>query len=187
MLSDSSNDESDQFSDAREALTSPTAVPIPLTRVEKVDDEPSHGQVPGTEAYEKRIQDAVPDEVEVIPDGQPSAPSSRRGSIAPPGGPRFSIPRTVVEKVDDTPSHGEVPGTAAHEMRKTDYVPDHIVTSGRSSPSPSHRGSLSVEAIPKTIVTKVDSEPRHGEVPGTDAFKKRLLDAEPDLLEKVEE
>jgi hypothetical protein len=36
------------------------------------------------------------------------------------------IPRTVVERVDDRPAHGEVEGTAAHEMRLADAEPDEI-------------------------------------------------------------
>jgi hypothetical protein len=189
-LLDSSDAEEEEevFSDAREALASPQGPAVPMTRVEKVDDEPRHGQVPGTDAYEKRTQDAVPDEVEVIPEGQPSASASRRSSTAPGSGPSVTIPRTVVEKVDDSPSHGDVPGTNAHDMRRADSVPDQIVRSGRSTPEPGHhRSNPSVDSIPKTVVTRVDSEPRHGEIPGTEAFKKRMKDAKPDLLEKDEE
>ena len=40
-------------------------VPIPTTRVERVDDEPSHGEVPGTAAHDIRSQDAVADEMVV--------------------------------------------------------------------------------------------------------------------------
>lgn len=39
-------------------------------------------------------------------------------------------------------------------------------------------------SIPKTVITKVDSEPTHGEVPGTDAFDMRKGDAKPDIIEK---
>ena len=63
-----------------------------------------------------RTQDAVPDELEIIPEGH----NSRRGSHLPepdrsatPGG--TPIPRTVIEKVDpESPSRGDVPGTLAH-------------------------------------------------------------------------
>lgn len=41
----------------------------------------------------------------------------------------LQIPKTVVEKVEpDNPSYGEVPGTAAHDMRRADAEPDEIVT-----------------------------------------------------------
>jgi len=43
-------------------------IPIPITRVERVDDEPSHGEVPGTEAYDMRTADAEPDQFAVIPE-----------------------------------------------------------------------------------------------------------------------
>ncbi|KAL1611967.1 hypothetical protein SLS60_000190 [Paraconiothyrium brasiliense] len=103
--------------------------PIPVTRVERVDDEPSYGEVPGTDAYEKRTQDAVPDEVEIVPEGQRSRSASRVSlSDRPytPGG--TQIPKTVVEKIDpDTPSHGDVPGTLAHELRAADAVPDIVL------------------------------------------------------------
>ncbi len=61
---ESSSDE--HFSDASEgragqAGRSNATSPIPTTRVERVDDQPSYGEVPGTEAYSKRAQDAVPD------------------------------------------------------------------------------------------------------------------------------
>lgn len=80
--------------------------------MERVDDRPAHGEVPGTEAFSKRTQDAEPDELEVIPEGS--------GTDA--------IPKTVVEKVEpDKPSHGEVPGTEAYEKRKADAEPDQIV------------------------------------------------------------
>ena len=41
-------------------------MPIPTTRVERVDEGLAHGEVPGTEAYEIRKGDAVADEMEVI-------------------------------------------------------------------------------------------------------------------------
>jgi hypothetical protein len=97
--------------------------------VERVDDEPSYGEVPGTDAYNKRTQDAVPDEVEIVPEGQRSRSTSRVSmSDRPytPGG--TQIPKTVVEKIDpDAPSHGDVPGTLAHELRAADAIPDIVL------------------------------------------------------------
>ncbi|OAG05902.1 uncharacterized protein CC84DRAFT_1119428 [Paraphaeosphaeria sporulosa] len=129
---ESSSDE--HFSDASEGRVekpdrSTATSPIPVTRVERVDDEPSYGEVPGTEAYNKRTQDAVPDEVEIVPEGQRSRSASRVSiSDRPytPGG--TQIPKTVVEKIDpDTPSHGDVPGTLAHDLRAADAVPDIVL------------------------------------------------------------
>lgn len=37
------------------------------------------------------------------------------------------IPKMVVEKVDEEPSHGEVPGTAAYDMRQADAQPDVVI------------------------------------------------------------
>lgn len=138
-LADESSDE--HFSDASEGAgqirRSDATSPIPITRVERVDDEPSHGEVPGTDAYQKRAQDAVPDEVEIIPDGlrsrstsrvsisdRPLTPGGADRPLTPGGSP---IPKTVVERIDDQPAHGEVPGTHAHQLRLADAEPDVIV------------------------------------------------------------
>ncbi|KAH6643120.1 hypothetical protein C7974DRAFT_386825 [Boeremia exigua] len=113
--------------------------PIPITRVERVDDEPAHGEVPGTAAYSMRTQDAVPDEVEIVPDGQRSRSTSRVSAsdrpLTPGGTP---VPKTVVERIDpDQPAHGEVPGTLAHQQRLADAAPDIIV----KAPEPPQRDS----------------------------------------------
>ncbi|KAI4105995.1 MAG: hypothetical protein L6R37_002456 [Teloschistes peruensis] len=204
----SSDNEDDVFSDAHEGpkQASGKASPIPITRVERVgshseigegysdleqvDDHDSYGEVPGTEAYDLRKQDAVPDELEIL--GDTSKPSSRRTSqshperTSTPGG--TPIPLTVVEKVDSaSPSHGEVPGTAAHSMRQADAVPDVILQSPKAKTSfaaSSPGGTIAPEIpVPKTVVTKVDEQPSHGEVPGTEAYEMRTEDATPDVVE----
>ena len=160
--------------------------PVPITRVEKVDSSPRHGEVPGTSAYEKRTTDAVPDEIEVIPEGSKSRSPSRpaHSSVSPGGTP---VPITRIEKVDPTsPSHGEVPGTNAHAKRLSDAVPDSIVPVAQSS-SGSSSPSRAGQAIPRTVVTRMDSKPSHGEVPGTEAYNMRASDAEPDVVEKIGE
>lgn len=140
------------------------------------------------------MQDAVPDELEIVGDAPKS--SSRRPSqsqperTSTPGG--TPIPKTVVEKIDSTsPSHGEVPRTAAHSMRQADAVPDLILQSPKTKAtigdsSPASTASLDVP-IPKTIVTKVDEQPSHGEVPGTEAYAMRTEDATPDAVETKED
>lgn len=102
----------------------PGGHPIPTTLVEKVDpSSPSHGEVPGTLAHDKRAADAVPDMV--VKTGNSSRPSSPRPrSSSTPGD--LPIPTTKVEKVDSKPSHGEVPGTKAFDMRKEDAEPDIV-------------------------------------------------------------
>ena len=160
-----SSDSDDHFSDPQSGLepTSGEISPVPLTRVEKVDDNPSHGEVPGTDAYHKRVQDAAPDEIEVIPEGAESRPSSATNSqSSTPGG--QPVPITVVEKVNpETPSHGEVPGTLAHDIRAADAVPDLVVRSGSHSRSPSDRSRANStpgdQPIPVTRVEKVDATP----------------------------
>lgn len=146
--------------------------------------------MPGTDAYRIRTQDAVPDEVEIIPEGGHGRSASKSRSSRPgtPGG--TPVPKTVVQKVDPTsPSHGDVPGTKAHLKRQADAVPDFVrpIPSGDDAPidSNDHGASVSPEApVPTTIITKVDSEPSHGEVPGTEAFDMRKEDAKPDIVEK---
>ncbi|PSK53795.1 Peptidyl-prolyl cis-trans isomerase-like 4 [Elsinoe australis] len=126
----------EHFSDASEgqggrSRSGTASSPIPVTRVERVDDEPRHGEVPGTSAYNMRTQDAVPDEVEIVPDGMRSRSASRLSeSDRPitPGG--TMIPKTIVEKVEpENPSYGEVPGTEAWEKRKADAEPDEVLMS----------------------------------------------------------
>ncbi|KAG0650632.1 hypothetical protein D0Z07_2518 [Hyphodiscus hymeniophilus] len=183
-----SSDSDDHFSDAQSGLEHPagTSPVIPLTRIEKVDDEPSHGEVPGTDAYAMRESDAQPDVVAILPTENEYKDIESRSST--PGG--RPIPTTIVEKIDPaSPSHGEVPGTLAHEKRAADAVPDLVLKTGersRSSSTSSRAGSTPGDLpIPVTKVEKVDSEPSHGEVPGTKAFEMRKQDAEPDVVEEV--
>lgn len=155
--------------------------------MERVDDAPSHGEVPGTAAYNVRSQDAVPDEMEIIPDGAGSKPSSRledyEQPLTPGGTP---IPRTVVQKVDPgSPSYGDIPGTAAHKIREADAVPDVVLRASESRRPSSHAPDVNLDIpVPITVVTKVDAEPSHGEIPGTDAYETRKQDAEPDVVEE---
>ena len=136
-----------------------------------------------------RTQDAVPDELEIIPEGQ----HSRRGSHLPeldrsatPGG--TPIPRTVVEKVDPgSPSRGDVPGTLAHAAHRADAVPDSIKAASSpdsDSASQSQSATSTSVPVPRMVVTRLDSKPAHGEVPGTEAYEIRKADAVPDVLEK---
>lgn len=114
--------------------------PIPVTRVERVDDEPAYGEVPGTTAYKLRTADAVPDEIEVVPEGTRSRSASRVSAgdrPSTPGG--TQIPKIIAEKIDpDVPGYGDVPGTAAYEMRRADATPDEIVKSPASDAAPAN-------------------------------------------------
>ncbi|ORY62327.1 uncharacterized protein BCR38DRAFT_410755 [Pseudomassariella vexata] len=120
----SSDDE--HFSDAQSApRDSPrgAASPIPKTRVEKVDDEPSYGEVPGTDAYEKRVGDAAPDEIAIIPDAEAKEQKSNSTEdLTMPGG--HPIPKTVVEETADAP--GSTTQNFHEQLRKADAAPDLV-------------------------------------------------------------
>ncbi|KAF7168749.1 hypothetical protein CNMCM6106_003833 [Aspergillus hiratsukae] len=195
------NSDDEHFSDASEGHErshsrpqSGRTSPIPLTRVERVDDRPAHGDIPGTAAYEKRRQDAVPDEIEIIPTGSRSRSSSTSGSqkrpLTPGGSP---IPRTIVEKVDiNQPSHGDVPGTLAYEKRRADAVPDLVIKVPEpvvDSPS-DHAESKEPESVigtqvPATVVSQVDSTAIEGTTSSLQAHRRRPSDATPDMIQKI--
>ncbi|CAD6571512.1 MAG: hypothetical protein ASARMPRED_004620 [Alectoria sarmentosa] len=189
---ETSEAEEDVFSDAQEARNSHSgsSSPVPTTRVEKADRRNSYGRVPDTAAYKKSEQDAMPDDPKIIPDGRESRPHSSTGHQDHVAGPRdIPIPKMVVEKVDPkSPSHGDVPGTAAHSKRQADAVPDVVLQAperDEASISGDRVYGISTDIqIPTTMITKVDSKPSHGEVPGTDAFDMRKGDAKPDVVEK---
>lgn len=134
----SSASEGGRSQHARNTSTDSLDSPVPVTRVERVDDKAAHGEVPGTPAYSLRTQDAVPDEVEIVPEGsRPRSAASSGGRSraqshlsgseerpSTPGG--TPVPKTVVDRVDDRPSYGEVDGTAAKEIRMADAAPDEV-------------------------------------------------------------
>ncbi|KAK0252327.1 hypothetical protein B0A54_14126 [Friedmanniomyces endolithicus] len=132
----SSASEGDTLHPSRKRLSTPST---PITRVERVDDQPAYGEVPGTQAYSIRTADAVPDEVEIVPEGLRSRSGTRSRAMSNLGGEGAGggsrpqtpggtpVPKTVVERVDDKPAHGEVEGTLAHEMRLADAEPDEVL------------------------------------------------------------
>jgi hypothetical protein len=143
------SDSDEHFSDAQSspAKSARAISPIPRTRVEKVDDEPSYGEVPGTEAYNKRTEDASPDEIAVIQDRPSSPPRSR--TITPEG---TIIPKTVVDQTDD------VPGSSTHHyndrLHQADATPDFIRKpdgTGEANPAPA---SLDADAHDTGTATK---------------------------------
>ncbi|RYP74810.1 hypothetical protein DL770_007537 [Monosporascus sp. CRB-9-2] len=134
------SDSDEHFTDAQSAQgRSPGATsPIPKTRVERVDDAPAHGEVPGTEAYNKRTQDATPDEIAIIP--SPSTQSDSAERAASPGG--KPIPKTVVDETED------VPGSKTHhfheQLHRADATPDLVHKpdgTGEVNPVPSSLGT----------------------------------------------
>ena len=181
FLDTSSNE--DHFSDAPEGPDAaaegdnnskrlPTS---PLVLVEETDER----GVPGTGMFEKRTADGSPDMTPIQPPsnlpveiprafgGDPEGEEQEKEEVETP---RSEIPITIVERVDSTPAHGEVPGTEAFEKRLADAAPD-VIRTAASSP------------IPVTVVSVVDSgKPLHGEVLGTEAHNMRTADAQPDVV-----
>lgn len=105
---------------------SPGGTPIPRTVVEKIDpSESSYGDEPGTPAYRKRLADAVPDLTLANPDPSKGSRYLEKGHQRSASS--TSVPETVVTRADDEPAHGEVPGTAAAELRKRDATPDQTI------------------------------------------------------------
>lgn len=204
LASTASDSEDEHFSDASEGhgddLLSPESgrsSPVPRTRVERVDDSAQHGEVPGTPAYEQREQDAVPDEIEVVPEGTHSRDRSSAGlqdrPLTPGGSP---IPRTMVEKIDlDSPSYGEVPGTEAFEKRQADAVPDFVkkaddLDDAQPLPPANHdspQTNSSDQSIPETKLSRVKTPPTEAELLSRPRAHHRSSpsDAEPDTVETV--
>ncbi|KAI0184600.1 hypothetical protein EV127DRAFT_443746 [Xylaria flabelliformis] len=135
------SDSDDHYSDAQSSpgKSARAISPIPRTRVEKVDDEPSYGEVPGTEAYKKRTEDASPDEIAIVQDEQ-SPPTSSQ-AIAPAN---ITIPKTVVDETDD------VPGSSTHDyhehLHQADATPDIIRKPDGTSEANPFAASLDVNA-----------------------------------------
>ncbi|CAK7232434.1 hypothetical protein SBRCBS47491_008269 [Sporothrix bragantina] len=121
----------DHFSDAQSVPneSSRAQSPIPRTRVEKVSDEPSYGEVPGTEAYRMREGDAEPDEIAVIADSEDAANDAGGSTTttnipdrpSTPGG--QPIPTTVLEESAD----GDGAKTPDGKKHEADPLPDLIV------------------------------------------------------------
>lgn len=123
-----SSDSDEHYSDAQSGpAESHRNSPIPKTRVEKVDDEPSYGEVPGTAAYRMREGDAAPDEIAIISDNSHKSPSfdaeRRRERSRSPGG--HPIPKTVVEESPD--SDGSVSHPEAEKKNRADPPPDLVL------------------------------------------------------------
>ncbi|KAK4170253.1 hypothetical protein QBC43DRAFT_305691 [Cladorrhinum sp. PSN259] len=147
------SDSEEHYSDAQSGpVTSTPASPIPRTRVERVDDKPAYGEVPGTKAYSMREGDAEPDEIAIIPDPSDPTPLETAPEARPltPGG--HPIPKTVVEESPD--DEGAVTHPEVDDKHKADPIPDlTIKADGRVehkdeendiplSPSPSTHANL---------------------------------------------
>ncbi|KAI1274329.1 hypothetical protein F5Y07DRAFT_373348 [Xylaria sp. FL0933] len=153
------SDSDEHYSDAQSSpRNNARAVsPIPRTRVEKVDDEPSYGEVPGTEAYNKRTEDASPDEIAIVQDGDgQSPPTSSTHAVAPKDA---AIPKTVVDQTDD------VPGSSTHnyneQLHQADATPDMVRKpdgTGEANPIPAPLDA-STQVTDDTAVNQVLKSP----------------------------
>lgn len=103
----------------------------------------SYGEVPGTEAYETRRADAVPDVVT-------KASSDLESVLPPPASDRESpdsnasnesnqsIPETRLSRVDTIPAEDELPSRPrAHQRSPSDAMPDTVETMS-DAPPPDH-------------------------------------------------
>lgn len=161
-----------------------------------MDDSPSYGEVPGSPAYGKRTHDAVPDEVEIVPEGSNSRRQSTSANLDRPlslSG--ESTPRTVVEKVDPlSPSYGDVPGTAAYDIRKADTPPDLVLRTAESQdeetevePRQQENNGEGDSPVPETLLSRVDSLPSRHSSNNLTAHKRSPSDALPDCEERIED
>lgn len=138
-----------------------------------------------------RSQDAVPDELEIIPEGEEGRHHNRlsnQDQTSRPGG--VPIPKTVVQKVDSTsPSHREVPGTTAHLIRQADAIPDVILQVSEPQLESTSVSSISNNSkstsVPTTVLSKADREPTHEQSSSNDAYHLGKEDAAPDVVENA--
>lgn len=108
--------------------STPGGSPIPQTLVEKVDpNSPSHGDIPGTPAYEQRKADAVPDFVMKMSDKGESGPPSPNPTPHQPNSADTPIPETRLSRVDSIPTE-EPTGPRAHRRSPSDTLPDTTET-----------------------------------------------------------
>lgn len=107
-------------------MTPAPSSPVPKTRVERVDLEPAHGEVPGTEAHRIREEDAKPDEIAIAPDST-SLPSEQDSPPSDSSSASHTPPKTVVsETTGSTGPHSEEFQERLEEAHKADAIPDAV-------------------------------------------------------------
>lgn len=136
------------------------STPVPHTMVEKLDtDSPSYGEVPGTEAFEKRQADAVPDLVKKINDPDDAQPPSFADHTSPQtDSSNQSIPETKLTRVDSIPTAENLPSQPrAHRRSPSDAMPDVVET-------------VPDTAIPEMSLSHEGAEQEEGDQDGGDEF-----------------
>ncbi len=154
-LAAESSESDDHFSDAQSAPSeSQRNSPIPRLRVEKVSDEPSYGEVPGTEAYRLREGDAEPDEIAIIPDeAQKQTQQTLQKQAMTPSGDEVPVAQRQQEKQQQ--QHPIIPKTVVEES------PDSA--GSRTHPEKRHKADP-----PPDLVLKADGKVEGSSVTGTD-------------------
>ena len=158
----------DNFTDAQSQTRSRShsrpESPIPITRVERVDHDAAYGEVPGTDAYEMRTEDARPDEIAFIPEDEDKLNSAPPSGAVSPGG--HQIPKTVVEEVPASPVINSLSrrGTlSSHKRNPSDAMPDLVLqvedTGDVSSVKSPHSETLSVPDYNSGTHEKNDDTP----------------------------
>lgn len=131
--------------------------PVPKTRVEKVDNEPSYGQVPGTEAYGKREEDAMPDEIALPPAA--TSPGLDQGSpTSDASSESHTAPKTIVsESAGSTGPHSEEFKESIEEAHRKDATPD-VVTHADDTAEGSEKGVPSPAESPEGSSGAADAD-----------------------------
>ncbi|TLS29505.1 hypothetical protein PpBr36_01110 [Pyricularia pennisetigena] len=150
----------DHFSDAQSAPSeSRGASPkLPKTRVEKVDNEPSFGEVPGTEAYQKRTRDAEPDEIAIAKDSSSAASGPEDKKQDDVSSEKPQVPLTVVEETVD--SAGSITHSGTHH--ESDAAPDKVVKVDEGKFDEAEASSKD-GAVDTTVATSYPSPPAESE------------------------
>ncbi|KAH8175990.1 hypothetical protein LIA77_04408 [Sarocladium implicatum] len=178
-----SSDSEDQFTDAQSGPVSPNAgSPIPKTRVERVDDRPAHGEVAGTDAHEKRLQDAEPDEIAVVPDTDDTPTPLAEQPLSTE---HSDVPATVVEE-----SVGDLPGPHSDEFkakREADATPDVVVASDGTEKAGDESSESTGSSHDGEETSPSDARDPPTAVPSDDANDEQISDARQQEEDEEEE
>ncbi|KAK3395865.1 hypothetical protein B0T20DRAFT_47398 [Sordaria brevicollis] len=179
------SDSEEHYSDAITGSVSPKAPssPIPITRVERVDDKPAYGEVPGTQAYAMREGDAKPDEFAIIPDPDAKLSTEDHDERRPstPGG--RPIPKTVVEETPD--SAGAVTHPEVEARHRVDSPPDILVKANGQKIEHEKGGDNDDTSIPPALKSPASVHSRDSSSPVLDQ-PSEVPSLGPSLLEKKE-
>ena len=141
------SDSEDHFSDAKSAPASPVRnSPIPRTHIEKLDKEPSYGEVPRTEAHRKREENARPDPIPPAPTSTSLGPN--QDSPSPDLCSKWlAAPQTVVsESAGATGPHTQEFKARIEDAHREDATPDVVLQVDDATESARHDSISPVES-----------------------------------------